>query len=52
MSRTWLLLHINNDKGYRDTDIDIEYGEEVKEFKEDSAIIQFKNIPAVKQALC
>ena len=34
------------------TDIDIEYCEQVEEMGEDSAIIQFKRLPAVPKALC
>ena len=37
---------------YRPTNIDIEYCEQVEEMGTDSAIIQFKTIPAVPKALC
>lgn len=37
---------------YSETNIDIEYCEQVKERKEDSDIIKFKDLPEVKQALC
>ena len=43
---------IEHDKEYRPTDIDIEYCEQVEEIGEDSAIIQFKRLPAVPKALC
>ena len=38
--------------GYSPTDIDIEYCEQVEEMGTDSAIIQFKRLPAVPKALC
>lgn len=38
--------------GYRPTDIDIEYCEQVDEMGTDSAIIQFKRLPAVPKAAC
>ena len=37
---------------YKPTDVDIEYCEQVEEMGEDSAIIQFKRLPAVPKALC
>lgn len=37
---------------YRPSDIDIEYCEEVEAMCDDSAIIQFKRLPAVPKALC
>ena len=43
---------IEHDKEYKPTDIDIEYCEQVEEMGEDSAIIQFKRLPAVSKALC
>ncbi len=39
-------------KEYTPTDIDIEYCEQVEEMGQDSAIIQFKRLPAVPKALC
>ncbi len=42
----------NHDKEYRETDIDIEYCEQVKKAGNDSDIIKFKNIPAVEKAIC
>ena len=38
--------------GYKPQDIDIEYCEQVKEKGKDSAIIKFKEIPAVPMAAC
>ena len=43
---------IEHDKEYKPTDIDIEYCEQVEEMGDDSAIIQFKRLPAVPKALC
>lgn len=43
---------IEHDKEYKPTDIDIEYCELVEEMGKDSAIIQFKRLPAVPKALC
>ena len=43
---------IEHNKEYTPTDIDIEYCEQVEEMGEDSAIIQFKRLPAVPRALC
>lgn len=43
---------IDHSGEYKDSDIDIEYCEEVKEMKTDSELIQFKVVPAVKNALC
>ena len=37
---------------YTPTDIDIEYCEQVEEMGKDSAIIQFKKLPAIPKALC
>jgi len=39
-------------KEYTPTNIDIEYCEQVEEMGKDSAIIQFKRLPAVPKALC
>ena len=43
---------IEHNKEYTPTNIDIEYCEQVEEMGEDSAIIQFKRLPAVPKALC
>ena len=43
---------IEHNKEYTPTDIDIEYCEQVEEMGEDSAIIQFKRLPALPKALC
>ena len=43
---------IEHNKEYKPTDIDIEYCEQVEELGTDSAIIQFKTIPAIPKALC
>ncbi len=43
---------IEHDKEYKPTNADIEYCEQVEEMGEDSAIIQFKRLPAVPKALC
>ena len=43
---------VEHDKEYKPTDVDIEYCEQVEEMGEDSAIIQFKRLPAVPKALC
>ena len=43
---------IEHNKEYTPTDIDIEYCEQVEEMGTDSAIIQFKRLPAVPKALC
>ena len=43
---------INHNKEYTPTNIDIEYCEQVEEMGTDSAIIQFKRLPAVPKALC
>jgi DNA-binding transcriptional MerR regulator len=43
---------IEHDREYKPTDVDIEYCEQVEEMGEDSAIIQFKRLPAVPKALC
>jgi DNA-binding transcriptional MerR regulator len=43
---------VEHNKEYTPTDIDIEYCEQVEEMGHDSAIIQFKHLPAVPKALC
>ncbi|MBR6490484.1 MAG: MerR family transcriptional regulator [Muribaculaceae bacterium] len=43
---------IEHNKEYTPTNIDLEYCEQVEEMGEDSAIIQFKRLPAVHKALC
>ena len=43
---------IEHNKEYKPTDIDIEYCEQVEELGTDSAIIQFKKLPAIPKALC
>lgn len=43
---------IDHNKCYRPSDIDIEYCEQVEAMGHDSAIIQFKRLPAVHKALC
>ena len=43
---------VEHDREYKPTDVDIEYCEQVQEMGEDSAIIQFKRLPAVPKALC
>ena len=43
---------VEHNKEYTPTDIDIEYCEQVEEMGTDSAIIQFKRLPAVPKALC
>ena len=43
---------IEHDKEYKPTNADIEYCEQVEEMGQDSAIIQFKRLPAVPKALC
>lgn len=43
---------VEHDKEYKLTDVDIEYWEQVEEMGQDSAIIQFKRLPAVPRALC
>jgi DNA-binding transcriptional MerR regulator len=43
---------VEHDSEYKPTDVDIEYCEQVEEMGEDSAIIQFKRLPAVPKALC
>lgn len=43
---------IEHNKEYTPTDIDIEYCEQVEEMGEDSAIIQFKQLPEVAEAIC
>ena len=43
---------IEHNKEYKPTDIDIEYCEQVEELGTDSAIIQFKTLPAISKALC
>ena len=43
---------VEHHREYKPTDVDIEYCEQVEEMGEDSAIIQFKRLPAVPKALC
>ena len=43
---------VEHDREYKPTDVDIEYCEQVEEMGEDSAVIQFKRLPAVPKALC
>ena len=43
---------IEHNKEYKPTDIDIEYCEQVEEMGTNSAIIQFKRLPAIPKALC
>ena len=43
---------VEHDSEYKPTDVDIEYCEQVEEMGEDSAVIQFKRLPAVPKALC
>ena len=43
---------VEHDREYKPTDVDIEYCEQVEEMGHDSAIIQFKHLPAVPRALC
>ncbi len=43
---------VEHHREYKPTDVDIEYCEQVEEMGEDSAIIQFKRMPAVPKALC
>lgn len=43
---------IEHNDEYTPTDVDIEYCEQVEEMGQDSAIIQFKVLPAVKTAIC
>ncbi len=43
---------VEHNREYKPTDLDIEYCEQVEEMGEDSAIIQFKRLPAVPKALC
>ncbi len=43
---------IDHNQEHCESDIDIEYCEQVREKKEDSALVQFKDIPAVEHALC
>ena len=43
---------IEHNKEYKPTDIDIEYCEQVEELGTDSAIIQFKTLPAIPKAHC
>lgn len=43
---------IEHNKEYSPTDIDIEYCEQVEEMGTDSAIIQFKRLPAIPTAIC
>ena len=43
---------IEHNKEYSPTDVDIEYCEQVEEMGTDSAIIQFKRLPAIPTAIC
>jgi len=43
---------IDHNKEYNDTNIDLEYCEAVVEKREDSDLIQFKEVPEVKKAIC
>ena len=43
---------MEHNKEYTPTDIDIEYCQQVEEMGQDSAIIQFKRLPAIPKALC
>ena len=43
---------VEHDSEYKPTDVDIEYCEQVEEMGDDSAVIQFKRLPAVPKALC
>ena len=43
---------MNHNKEYTPTDIDVEYCEQVEEMGTDSAIIQFKRLPAIPKAFC
>ena len=43
---------IEHNEEYSPTNIDIEYCEQVEEMGQDSAIIQFKTLPAVPTAVC
>lgn len=43
---------IEHNDEYTPTDVDIEYCEQVEEMGQDSAIIQFKVLPAVETAIC
>lgn len=43
---------IEHDKEYKHENVDIEYCEQVEEMLEDSDIVQFKKMPAVKTTLC
>ena len=43
---------VEHNKEYTPTNIDIEYCEQVEEMGQDSAIVQFKRLPAVPEALC
>ena len=52
-----LVSHFNgtlmdHTKGYKNSDIDIEYCEQVEQVSQESCIIQFKHLPAVSKALC
>lgn len=51
-SATGYCFTIEHNKEYKPEDVDIEYCEQVEEMLEDSDIIQFKKMPAVKTALC
>lgn len=43
---------MDHTKGYKNSDIDIEYCEQVEQVSQESCIIQFKHLPAVSKALC
>lgn len=43
---------IDHDKEYKDTDIDIEYCEQVDEMHEDTELIKFKRLPSIPTAVC
>lgn len=51
-SPTGYCFTIEHNKEYKPEDVDIEYCEQVEEMLEDSDIVQFKKMPAVKTALC
>lgn len=51
-SPTGYCFTIEHNKEYKPEDVDIEYCEQVEEILEDSDIVQFKKMPAVKTTLC
>lgn len=51
-SPTGYCFTIEHNKEYKPEDVDIEYCEQVEEARQDSEIVQFKTMPAVKTALC